>query len=132
MLSLDDLAGLIELSEQVLRSVPVSDPAVLNGDAAFWSRVRDVDEELGETGRVLVRPSGTEPKVRVMVESLDAAAAEDACTRLVELVERAGRLYERVQHLDRRMYLEPPVDQDSHPVLSQLDRLQAAFGSNAA
>jgi hypothetical protein len=30
------------------------------------------------------------------------------------------------------MYVEPPVDQDSHPVLSQLDRLQAAFGSNAA
>jgi regulator of CtrA degradation len=51
---------------------------------------------------------------------------------LVELVDRASRLYERVQHLDRRMYLEPPVDEDSHPVLSQLDRLQAAFGSNAA
>jgi len=57
---------------------------------------------------------------------------EDLPEGLVELVERAGRLYERVQHLDRRMYLEPPMDEESHPVLTQLDRLQAAFGSNAA
>jgi phosphoglucosamine mutase len=91
--TLSELAAVMQAVPQVLRSVPVSDPAVLNGDAAFWSRVRDVDEELGEAGRVLVRPSGTEPKVRVMVESLDAEAAEDACTRLVELVEHAARVH---------------------------------------
>ena len=47
---------------------------------------------------------------------------------LLSLMERAGRLYERVLHLDRRMYLEPPADAGSHPVLIQHDRLQAAFG----
>ena len=51
---------------------------------------------------------------------------------LLELLERAGRLYERALHLDRRMYLEPPADEGSHPVLSQYDRLQAAFGSPEA
>ena len=91
--TLSELASVMQAVPQVLRSVAVSDPAILNGDAAFWSRVRDVDEELGETGRVLVRPSGTEPKVRVMVECLDAEAAEDACTRLVELVEHAARVH---------------------------------------
>ena len=50
---------------------------------------------------------------------------------LLSLLERAGRLYERVLHLDRRMYLEPPADTDSHPVLAQHDRLQAAFGGQA-
>jgi phosphoglucosamine mutase len=87
---LSELASVMTRVPQVLRNVTVADAAVLNSDAAFWSRVRDVDEELGGDGRVLVRPSGTEPMVRVMVESADAVAAEEACTRLVELVEHAA------------------------------------------
>jgi regulator of CtrA degradation len=44
------------------------------------------------------------------------------------LLERSERLYERVQHLDRRMYLDPGESEQPHPVLSQLEKLQAAFG----
>jgi regulator of CtrA degradation len=47
---------------------------------------------------------------------------------LLQLLERSGRLYERVLHLDRRMYKEEPVDEAGHPVLSQIEKLQAAFG----
>ena len=50
---------------------------------------------------------------------------------LLILLDRAGRLFERVLHLDRRMYLEPQADPGSHPVLSQMDRLQQAFGRTA-
>ena len=46
---------------------------------------------------------------------------------LLTLLERAGRLYERVLHLDRRMYKEEPADGADHPVLSQFEKLEAAF-----
>jgi phosphoglucosamine mutase len=88
---LSELAAVMTRVPQVMRNVPVEAPDVLNGDAAFWSRVRDVDGELGDGGRVLIRPSGTEPLVRVMVESADADAADEAADRLVELVEHAAR-----------------------------------------
>jgi phosphoglucosamine mutase len=88
--SLSELAAVMTRVPQVLRNVSVPTPDVLNGDAAFWSRVRDLDGELGADGRVLVRPSGTEPLVRVMVESADADVADEAADRLVELVEHAA------------------------------------------
>jgi regulator of CtrA degradation len=47
---------------------------------------------------------------------------------LAALAERAERLYERVAHLDRRMYLEAPEDDAPNPVLSQFARLESAFG----
>ena len=47
---------------------------------------------------------------------------------LINLLERSARLYERVLHLDRRMFLDAEVQEQDHPVRSQLERLQAAFG----
>jgi regulator of CtrA degradation len=47
---------------------------------------------------------------------------------LDSLLQRSERLYERVLHLDRRMYLDPGESEQPHPVLSQLEKLQAAFG----
>jgi regulator of CtrA degradation len=48
---------------------------------------------------------------------------------LTVLLERSERLYERVRHLDRRMYVEGAQDDAPHPVLSQHDRLKSAFGA---
>ena len=48
---------------------------------------------------------------------------------LMILLDRSERLYERVRHLDRRMYVEGDADEAPHPVLSQQDRLKTAFGS---
>lgn len=54
---------------------------------------------------------------------------EDLPLELLELVDRAERLYDRVRHLDRRMYVEATATEAPHPVLSQLDRLKQAFGT---
>ena len=53
---------------------------------------------------------------------------EELPSCLVQLSERAGRIYERVLHLDQRMYLEPGQDEAGHPVRNQMERIQAAFG----
>src|SRR5271170_1987590 len=47
---------------------------------------------------------------------------------LLDLLDRSERLYERVMHLDRRMYVDAAEEEAPHPVLSQFEKLQAAFG----
>jgi phosphoglucosamine mutase len=74
---------------QVLRNVRVANREGLVGARELWAEVDTVESELGEEGRVLIRPSGTEPLVRVMVEAPTLAAAEAATVRLCQAVERA-------------------------------------------
>ena len=50
--------------------------------------VERVNDELGETGRVMVRPSGTEPLIRVLAEAEERAVAEKACASIAALVRR--------------------------------------------
>ena len=77
------LAGVVTKYPQVLRNVRVADREGLDTAAQFWAEVAAVETDLAGEGRVLVRPSGTEPVVRVMVEAADAATAQTAADRLV-------------------------------------------------
>ena len=70
-----DLTACMEAFPQVLLNVPVRDREALEGAEEVWGSVREAEASLGEGGRVLVRASGTEPVVRVMVE---AATDEEA------------------------------------------------------
>lgn len=74
---------------QVLRNVRVADKG-MDVTKALVADIAAVEEELGDHGRVLIRGSGTEPLVRVMVEAPTAAEAEAAADRLVGAVERLG------------------------------------------
>ena len=86
--TLADLASVMTRLPQVLRSVRGVDRAKLATAERLWAEVAAVEAGLGESGRVNLRPSGTEPVVRVMVEAPTAAAAEAACARLCSVVER--------------------------------------------
>ncbi len=84
---LDELvSGLIIRVPQVLVNVPVPNTELLAGADAVWSAVAEEQERLSETGRVLLRPSGTEPLVRVMVEAAGEGVAEEIAQRLSALV----------------------------------------------
>jgi phosphoglucosamine mutase len=74
---------------QVLRNVRVQQRGV-DVSAAIAEDVAAVEAELGDRGRVLIRPSGTEPLVRVMVEAPTAELADATAARLVAAVERAA------------------------------------------
>ena len=84
--SLADLASVVQRLPQVLVNVPVTDrlAVVENDDVA--EAVNAVEEELGDTGRVLLRPSGTEQLVRVMVEAPTQDQADAVAARLAEVV----------------------------------------------
>ena len=74
---------------QVLRNVPVASSVDLAGAAGVWAEVAAVEAAFGGRGRVVLRGSGTEALVRVMVEAPTHAEAEEAAARLVEAVAHA-------------------------------------------
>jgi phosphoglucosamine mutase len=86
--SLGKLAGeAMTRLPQVLRNVRVGAGQAAQVTEGLGSEVAAVEAELGTTGRVLVRPSGTEPLVRIMVEAPTEAEAEAAVSRLVTVAE---------------------------------------------
>lgn len=83
---LSDLASVVTRYPQVLINVRVADAGRAGESAALREAVERVRGRLGEQGRVLVRPSGTEPLVRVMVEARDEATAQSMAGELAGLV----------------------------------------------
>jgi phosphoglucosamine mutase len=80
------LEGLVTRVPQVLVNVAVPNTELLDGADAVWSAVAEETARLGDAGRVLLRPSGTEPLVRVMVEASGDGVAEAIAERLGKLV----------------------------------------------
>jgi len=76
----------MEKLPQTLVNVEVGDREAIADAAAVWDAVERENEALEGRGRVLLRPSGTEPLVRVMVEAPSAEEADAVCSRLVDLV----------------------------------------------
>jgi phosphoglucosamine mutase len=84
--SLADLASVVTRLPQVLVNVPDVDKARAEDDFVLAAAVAEAEAELGDTGRVLLRPSGTEPLVRVMVEAGTPEQAQEIADRLAGVV----------------------------------------------
>ncbi|HJC58784.1 MAG TPA: phosphoglucosamine mutase [Candidatus Dietzia intestinigallinarum] len=84
--SLQDLASVMTVLPQILINVPVADKAAVAASNAVSAAVAEEESGLGATGRVLLRPSGTEQLVRVMVEAQDPELAREVAERLAEVV----------------------------------------------
>jgi phosphoglucosamine mutase len=87
--TLRDLASVMERLPQVLINVRDVDRSRVKTSAELAAAVTEAERELGSTGRVLLRPSGTEPLVRVMVEAADIEQARTVAGRLADAVKSA-------------------------------------------
>ena len=72
---------------QTLINLKVTNPNKVIISDKFWSEVTRIEKQLGKNGRVLIRPSGTEPLIRIMVESDKFGASEDFCNALADLAQ---------------------------------------------
>ena len=85
--SLADLASGFRRFPQVLRNVPVREKLPLDGVPGLSDAVASAERELGSSGRVLLRYSGTEPLARVMIEGPDQRQIEGLCDRIAHVIE---------------------------------------------
>ena len=89
---LDQLASEVEIYPQVLKNVRVKDKKEAQDDAGVQAEVAKVTESLGDNGRILLRQSGTEPVVRVMVEAPDHETCEKYVDQVIEVMRKNGHI----------------------------------------
>lgn len=88
--TLAKLADEVQIYPQVLKNVRVKDKEAAQADRDVQSEVQKVSDALGDTGRILVRPSGTEPLIRVMVEAPTDEICGKYVAQVVEMIEKKG------------------------------------------
>ena len=93
-LPLSVLAAGVTMYPQVLKNVRVDDKDLTLADSAVQAAVDECTAELGDSGRVLLRKSGTEPVLRVMAEAGTAEECEKQVDRIIAAMEKSGHLIE--------------------------------------
>ena len=88
---LSELATIMESFPQILKNVRTSTRMEVNTIPGFPEAIKKFEQKLGDSGRILVRPSGTEPVIRVMVEGQDKVMITEIADELCDLVMTADR-----------------------------------------
>lgn len=89
---LSELATIMSTYPQVLENVRISSKIAPEQIPGFSEALRKAEEKLGKRGRILVRPSGTEPVIRVMTEGEDAKEISTIALELCDVIRRADRI----------------------------------------
>ena len=88
---LSELTQIMEPFPQILKNVRISQKIALDQISGFPEKLTTIEKNLGSTGRILVRPSGTEPVIRVMVEGEDKKLIDDMACELCDfIIKRTG------------------------------------------
>ena len=87
---MSELSDGFTMYPQVLENVRVADKKAAQADVEVRAAIKEVEETLGDKGRILVRESGTEPVVRVMVEAETTEVCQEMVNKVVEVMKRKG------------------------------------------
>ena len=87
---MSELSDGFTMYPQVLENVRVADKKAAQDDAELMAAIKEVEETLGDKGRILVRESGTEPVVRVMVEAETTEVCQEMVNKVVDVMKRKG------------------------------------------
>ena len=87
---MSELSDGFTMYPQVLENVRVSDKEAAQDDVEVRAAIKEVEETLGDSGRILVRESGTEPVVRVMVEAETTEVCQEMVNKVVEVMKKKG------------------------------------------
>ena len=90
--SLGKLVSELVIYPQVLKNVRVHDKTAAQDDEAVKAEVETVSQSLGDSGRILLRQSGTEPVVRVMVEAADLETCEKYVEQVIDVMKSRGHV----------------------------------------
>ena len=88
--SLNVLASEVTIYPQLLKNVRVSNKAAARNNAAVKEAIAEVEKELGDEGRILVRESGTEPVIRVMVEAKKDSICREMVDKVIAVMDKEG------------------------------------------
>ena len=88
--SLNVLASEVTIYPQLLKNVRVSNKAAARNNAAVKEAIAEVEKELGDEGRILVRESGTEPVIRVMVEAKKDSICREMVDKVITVMDKEG------------------------------------------
>ena len=91
---LNTLASEVSIYPQLLENVRVANKTAARNNEEVKKAVASVEKELGEDGRILVRESGTEPVIRVMVEASEEALCEKYVDQVIDVMTRQGLVVE--------------------------------------
>ena len=87
---MSELSDGFTMYPQVLENVRVADKKAAQDDEEVRAAIKEVEDTLGDKGRILVRESGTEPVVRVMVEAETTEVCQEMVNKVVEVMKRKG------------------------------------------
>ena len=91
---LSTLVAPVKLLPQVTKNVRVTNKAAVVADEAVQAKFKEVNDEIGDNGRALLRQSGTEPVVRIMIELDDKAKVEEYIDRIYTVIKKRGYVCE--------------------------------------